>query len=132
MIRNGKATMIGKQPNPCRWVAASDYAQMVVNAYQRPETWGKTFYVFGPEQHTMTDLLVKYCQRRHPEIKKVSSVPLGIIKLMAILSGKKEFKSAASMFGYFEKVKEMGDPTETNILLGKPQTTFNDWLDSKR
>jgi uncharacterized protein YbjT (DUF2867 family) len=131
MIRNGKATMIGKQPNPYRWVAAADYAQMVANAYQKPEAWRRIFYVFGPEQYRMTDLLVIYCQRRHPEIKKVSSVPLGLIKLIAFLTGKHELKSAASMFDYFEKVKEMGDPTEANILLGKPQTTFDKWLDSK-
>jgi len=131
MIRNGKATMIGKQPHPYHWVAADDYAQMVANAYQKPEAWCKIFYIFGPKHHTMADLLVDYCKRRFPEIKKVSYIPLGIIRLIAIISGNSVLKSAASMFGYFEKVKEMGDPTEASNLLGKPQTTYDDWLAKK-
>ena len=46
-------------------------------------------------------------------------------------SGNKGLKEAASLFGYFEKVKEMGNPDETNRLLGMPTTTFEDWVHSK-
>ena len=79
----------------------------------------------------MKDLLEKYCQHRYPEIKKVSSVPVGMIKIIAILTGNKGLKDAASLFAYFEKVGEMGNPEETNILLGKPETTFEEWIRSK-
>ncbi|MBP7510193.1 MAG: hypothetical protein KA807_20450 [Prolixibacteraceae bacterium] len=38
---------------------------------------------------------------------------------------------AASLFGYFEKVKELGNPDETNCLLSKPTTTFENWVQLK-
>jgi len=128
MVRDGKAMMLGKQPNPCHWVAANDYAQMVATAYKLPEAKNKIFFIHGPVQCLMTDLLEKYCKRRYPEIRKVSTVPLGMIKMIAILTGNKELKNAASLFAYFEKVKEMGNPAETNKLLGTPETTFEKWM----
>ena len=131
MLRNGKAVLIGKQPNSYHWVAADDYAQQLVCAYQKDTAWNNVFYVFGPEPHLMKDLLEIYCKSCYPEIKKVQSIPLLLMKIIALLSGKKELKSAVSMFAYFEKVKEMGNADETNILLGKPQTTFKKWLETK-
>jgi uncharacterized protein YbjT (DUF2867 family) len=128
MVRDGKAMMLGRQPNPSHWVAASDFARMVATAYRKPEARNKIFFIFGPELYLMKDLLEEYCKERYPEIKKVTTIPLGMVRIMAILSGNKEFKDAAAMFAYFEKVKEMGDPDETNRLLGKPETTFEQWL----
>jgi len=129
MVRDGKAFLMGKQLNPYHWVAAEDYASQLVNAYQKDVVRNKAFYVFGPEEYVMKDLLEKYCKNRFPEIKKVSSIPIWMIKIIAILSGNKELQNAVSMFAYFEKVKEAGNANETNNLLGKPQTTFNKWLE---
>jgi uncharacterized protein YbjT (DUF2867 family) len=131
MIRDGKAMVLGKQPNPCHWVAADDYGKMVANAYIKTDTKNKIFFVFGPEQYLMKDLLEKYCKHHFPEIKKVSTIPLWMVRMIAILTGNKEMKNAASLFAYFEKVKELGDPDETNILLGKPEITFEQWINSK-
>jgi uncharacterized protein YbjT (DUF2867 family) len=131
MIRNGKATQLGKQPNPSHWVAADDYARMVATAYKKPEAKNKIFFIFGPEKYLMKDLLEKYCKYRYPEIKKVSIIPIWMIKIIANLTGNKELKDAASLFAYFEKVNELGNPDETNKLLGKPETTFEQWIHSK-
>lgn len=62
--------MIGKQPHPYRWVAADDYARMVVTAYGKPDARNHIFHVFGPEYHRMHDLLVNYVNTVYPEIKK--------------------------------------------------------------
>ena len=131
MIREGKAMMLGKQPYPSHWIAAGDFARMVVSAYKNPDARNKIFFVFGQEQYLMKDLLEKYCQVRYPEIKKVSIVPIWMAKFIAIITGNKGLKEAASLFGYFEKVKELGIPDETNALLGKPITTFENWVQSK-
>jgi uncharacterized protein YbjT (DUF2867 family) len=128
MIRDGKAMMLGKQPYPSHWIAADDYAKMVATAYTKPEAKNKIYFVHGPEQYLMKDLLEKYCKNSFPDIKKVSSVPIWMIKIIAMLSGNQELKNAASLFSYFEKVKEMGNPDETNNLLGKPETTFEKWM----
>jgi len=131
MIREGKAMMLGKQPYPSHWIAAGDFARMVVSAYKNPDARNKIFFVFGQEQYLMKDLLEKYCQVRYPEIKKVSIVPIWMAKFIAIITGNKGLKEAASLFGYFEKVKELGNPDETNTLLGNPITTFENWVNSK-
>lgn len=128
MIRDGKAMLLGKQPNPSHWVAADDLARMVVTAYRKPEAKNKIFFIFGPEPHLMKDLLEKYCRLRYPEIKKVSSVPIWMMKIIATLTGNKELKGVASLFAYFEKVNELGNPDETNAILGKPLTTFENWI----
>lgn len=128
MVRDGKAMMLGKQPNPYRWVAARDYATMVAKAYQLPEAKNQIFYVFGPEYHKMRDLLVAYVHELYPGIKKVSDVPLWMMKVIGLVSGKKEMREVAALYGYFEKASEQGDPGFTNQLLGKPETTFRDWI----
>jgi len=131
MIRDGKAMLLGKQPNPSHWVAADDLARMVATAYGKPEAKNKIFFIFGPEQHLMKDLLEKYCKLRYPEIKKVSSVPIWMMKMIGLLTGNKQLKGVASLFAYFEKVNELGNPDETNALLGKPIITFENWIQSK-
>jgi uncharacterized protein YbjT (DUF2867 family) len=131
MVRDGKAMLLGKQPNKAHWIAADDFARMVTIAYKKPEAKNKIFFIIGSEEYLMKDLLEEYCKHRYPEIKKVSTVPIGIIKMIAILTGNKELKNAASLFGYFEKVKEMGNPDETNELLGKPTITFEKWISSR-
>jgi len=131
MIRDGKAMLLGKQPNPSHWVAANDLARMVATAYGKPEAKNKIFFIFGPEQHLMKDLLEKYCKLRYPEIKKVSSVPIWMMKMIGLLTGNKQLKGVTSLFAYFEKVNELGNPDVTNALLGKPIITFENWIQSK-
>ena len=41
MVRNGKAIIIGKQPNPSHWVAADDFARMIATAYKKSEALNK-------------------------------------------------------------------------------------------
>jgi uncharacterized protein YbjT (DUF2867 family) len=131
MIRDGKAMMIGKQPNPSHWVSADDLARMVVTAFGKPEAKNKIFFVFGPEQYLMKDLLEKYCKIRYPEIKKVSAFPIWMMRMTGLITGNKQLKGVTSLFAYFEKVNELGNPEETNALLGKPVITFQNWIQSK-
>ena len=132
MIRNGKASIIGKQPNPFHWLAADDFARMISTAYKKSEALNKVFYILGPEPFLMKKLLKRYCSENFAGIKKVSSIPLGMIKIIAMLSRNKQLKFAAEMFAYFEKVKEVCDTKETNLLLGKPEITFDNWLLNKK
>jgi uncharacterized protein YbjT (DUF2867 family) len=128
MVRDGKAMMLGKQPNPSHWVAANDLGRMVATAYNKPDAKNKIFFIFGPEVYRMKELLEMYCKERYPEIKKVSAVPIWMIKTIAIFTHNKGLKDAASLFSYFEKVNEAGNPSEANLILGKPETTFENWI----
>ncbi|OFX84155.1 MAG: hypothetical protein A2W99_00045 [Bacteroidetes bacterium GWF2_33_16] len=128
MVRNGKAIIIGKQPNPSHWVAADDFARMIATAYKKSEALNKIFYIIGPETFLMKELLERYIQENFAAIKKVSSVPIGMIKIIAMLTCNKQLRNAAELFAYFEKVKEVRNTDETNLLLGKPEITFDQWL----
>lgn len=41
-------------------------------------------------------------------------------------------KFGADLAAYFDRVGELGDPSEANDLLGAPTTTLDDWLEQKR
>jgi len=131
MVRDGKDMLISKQPNQAHWITADDFARMVAITYKKPEAKNKIFFVIGSEEYLIKDLLEEYCKHLYPEIKKVSTFPIGIIKMIAILTGNKDKKNDASLFGYFEKVKEMSNPDKTNELLGRPIITFEKWVSSK-
>jgi uncharacterized protein YbjT (DUF2867 family) len=128
MVRNGKAMMMGKQPMPFHWAAADDLGRMVAAAYLKPESANKIFYIHGPKAYLFKDILTEYCNKRHPEIKKISSTPFGVLKLIGFMTGNIMLKDAVKMFQYFEKTKELGDPTEANEILGKPKITLEEWL----
>ncbi|MFC2123995.1 hypothetical protein ACFLU5_04215, partial [Bacteroidota bacterium] len=55
-----------------------------------------------------------------------------IMKIIATLTGKKELKNAALLFSYFHKVKETGSSENTDKILGKPETTFQKWIDARK
>lgn len=132
MIRGGKAMMIGKLPHPFHWMAAEDYGKMVAAAYGKPEARNRVFCLYGQESYRMRDLLVKYIAAAHPEIKKVTDIPVWMMKLIGFISGRRETKGAAALFSYFEKARELGDPAEANALLGEPGITFEKWVAKRK
>jgi hypothetical protein len=77
----------------------------------------------------MQEALLRYCTKFHPEIKQVSSMPFWLVNLLAAFTRNQELKGAAAMMSYFEKVGEMGDPTEANDLFGAPEITLDRWLE---
>lgn len=128
MIRNGKAAMIGKKPRKFSWAAAEDLGIMITNAYKKEETRNKIFYIHGPEKYKMDDLLKAYVKHLKLENQTVKPAPIAMLKLIAFITGNKMLKIATSLFAYFEKVDELGDPRLANELLDAPNTTFEEWL----
>ena len=101
---------------------------MVSTAFQREEAAQKRFFLHGPESIGFAEALQRYCAALHPEIEKVSNMPIWMAKLMATILRSSELKSAATLMAYFEKVPEGGDPSEANRILGAPVITLDDWL----
>jgi uncharacterized protein YbjT (DUF2867 family) len=69
MVRKGKASILGQQQNPYHWVAADDFGRVVANAYLRKELENRIYYVYGPDKALMMEMLERYCEVFHPEIK---------------------------------------------------------------
>ena len=132
MIRNGKATMIGNQPNLYHWVAADDFGRMVAEAYLHKEAANQTFYVYGSESFLMKELLEKYCNAVYPEIKKVSVAPIPLLKFIAILTGNLELRQACKLFSYFQNVKEPEITSGIDGLQTKPEISFEKWIEMQK
>jgi uncharacterized protein YbjT (DUF2867 family) len=131
-VRNGKASVLGNLTDRYHWVAADDLGTIVANAYTTAGAENMIYYVYGPERYTMKEMLEKYCRALHPEIKTVGETPLLPLKIIAFLTRNRQLKFAASLFSYFEKVKEPEVPEADLALLGRPETDFDTWARSKR
>jgi uncharacterized protein YbjT (DUF2867 family) len=126
-VRDGKATLMGRQPHAWRWIAAADYAAMVVRALETPAAAGKVLQVRGPQALTMEAALEVYRRARAPEAKAMTA-PFWLLQIIALLPGNRELRRVGlPLMRYFAKVPEAGDATETDALLGKPATTLDAW-----
>lgn len=126
-VRDGRAAIVGKKPTPYHWLAADDYAEMVTAVYTKNTAANQTLTLHGPEAISMMDALTGYCAAVYPDIKP-SAMPFWLAKVLAALMRSEDMKTAVNLFAYFEKIGELGDPTEANNLLGAPTTTMNKWL----
>jgi uncharacterized protein YbjT (DUF2867 family) len=132
-VNQGRAAVFGKQPYPYHWVAAEDVARMVSTAYLSEEGANKRFRVLGPEAIQMHEALRRYCAVFHPEIKKATTMPFWLVRLMATLTRDQGLKGAGELLSYFEKVGErtsnLGDDS---CILGAPTITLDQWLERRK
>jgi len=127
LVRGGRAIIMGSQPAPWRWLAASDYAAMVARAFVTGAARDKTLVVFGPEPWTMEAALERYRSVCVPEAK-LTRIPFWVLSLMALAPGRSELRRhGLPMMRYFSQVREAGDPAEADALLGTPATTLEAW-----
>lgn len=130
-VVQGRASILGKQPCPYHWVAASDLARMVSTSYGLPEAANCRFIVLGPEAIRMDEALRRYIAVFHPDIKQVSTMPFWLVRLLSTITGKQDLKAAGELMSYFEKVGEGSCPADANGISGAPTTTFDMWLENR-
>lgn len=132
-VVKGRATVLGKQPYPYRWVAADDFAKMVSTAFGLAEAANQRFLVFGPEAIRMREALRRYCAVFHPDIQRVGRTPIWLVKLLATVTGDQGLRGAGELMSYFDKVGENGDPpSRNNGILRPPAMTLDLWLEMRR
>ena len=127
-VRNGKASVLGRLTEQYHWVSADDMGLMVAGAYASEGAGNGIYYVYGPERYTMQEMLEKYCHALHPEIESVTVTPLFPLKVIAFMTGNRKLRFAASLFSYFEKVKEPLVPEADLAVPWRPQTDFDAWV----
>jgi uncharacterized protein YbjT (DUF2867 family) len=130
--RGGKPVMIGAQPLPVHFFSGADFARMISVAYRKEDAANKRFYIYGPEAMTMKEALERYCRVFHPEVEKVSVMPIWLAKLMGALTRNETMKFAADLMAYFDKTAEVGDSSEANAILGAPATTLDAWMKARK
>jgi uncharacterized protein YbjT (DUF2867 family) len=131
-IKSNKAFIFGKQPNLYHFIAAEDYAKMVLTSYQKDEAKNKRFIVHGKEGFLFKQALEIYIREIHPSIKSVSVIPYLIAKLIAVITSKKEMKEVVDLMQFFEKVGELGNPQETYKILGIPEINLEKWIKEQK
>ena len=125
-IQQGKALVLGDQPNAYSWLAASDFAQQVTHAFQSDEAKNICFYNGGPEKLTMTEALAKFCSICYPDLSP-EKLSFGMAKMLSNLPGMSALKLAIPFFEYFSTNVEDIDTTEADRILGKNNTTVEQW-----
>jgi hypothetical protein len=104
---------------------------MVSTAYGLGEEATGRFIVHGPEAIRMDEALRRYCAVFHPDIKKVTSMPFWLVRMLATFTGNRELKGAGELMSYFEKVGEGSKSPKVNDVLGAPTTTLGLWLQKR-
>jgi uncharacterized protein YbjT (DUF2867 family) len=130
-IQDGRAAILGRQPMKIHWLAASDYAEQVANAFKNESSANKCLYNLGPEKLTMVEALQRYCDKFHPGVK-AKEISFWLTKLLALLTGNKKLNLAIPFFEYFSEQDEDVDGSVADSLLGPNRTTINQWLESQK
>ena len=129
-FKNGKAFIPGNNTNAYPWLCADDYAQLVSKAMMTNVADNNILPVAGPKRYTMEEAITKYGRSIHPDMVP-QKIPLGVMKIIGTITFNFQMKNTASLLSYFEKVKEDNNMEITSGLLGKPETTLDQWLESK-
>lgn len=120
------AIIIGRNPPALHFFASADFGRMVAASYKDNRAFGKRLFVHGPEAITLPAALERFISTCHPQLKVVR-MKLWQAQLFAQLTGRERLKDATQLISYFDKVGELGDPNEANILYGAPTITLEEW-----
>ncbi|MCX6068505.1 MAG: NAD(P)H-binding protein, partial [Chloroflexi bacterium] len=126
-VREGRATVFGKQKQPYYFLSLADFARAVSKSYQAEAAANKTFVINGPKAILMTDALQNYCDAVHPGVK-AASMPIWFGKLLAMMLRSAEMKDFVEMMAYFEKSPKVTAPNGAEKVLGASSTTLEEWL----
>jgi uncharacterized protein YbjT (DUF2867 family) len=131
-VKERMAVCFGKGDTKLHFLAVSDFAAMVAKAFATDETQDQSYRILGPEAISLYDAIDRCRAVLHPHIRKVTTLPFWVAKLAATFRRSDEMKFAVDLVRYFEQVQEGEMPQEVVTILGKPQTTLDQWLKLKK
>jgi len=127
-IHGAKGTVIvGRNPPALHFFAAEDFGRMVAASYADDRALGKRLFVHGPEAITLPEALIRFYRARHAELK-IMTLRLWQAKLIAKLTGREGLTYVTRLIDYFDRVGELGDPSEANAMFGPPSITLDEWF----
>lgn len=130
-VRDGRATVFGKQKQPYYFLAVADFARAVSKSYQTEEAVNKTFVVNGPKAMLMQDALQQYCDVAHPGVK-AATMPTWFGNLLAAMMKSDSMKDFVKMMAYFEKSPKVTAPNGADKVPGASGTTLEAWLKTQK
>lgn len=124
---NRGAIIIGRNPPELHFFAAADFGRIVARSYDDERALGKRLFIHGPDGVKLPDALERFYAVCHPQLR-VIRMKLWHARLVARLTRRPELTYVTKLIDYFDRVGELGDPTEANALLGAPSTTLAEWF----
>jgi uncharacterized protein YbjT (DUF2867 family) len=129
-VKPDRAVVIeGRNPPGLHFFTGADFGRMVATAYEDDRALGKRLYIHGPEAITLPDALRRFFKGCHPDLK-VTRLKLWQAKVIAKLTGRMTY--VTQLIGFFDKIGELGNPTEANALFGAPTTTLSEWIEERK
>jgi uncharacterized protein YbjT (DUF2867 family) len=125
MRRGNDINIAGKAQHPMWYIAADDYAQMVVKSIQMPAAANRIYVAQGPESLFPEQLVRRFVSAYTRERLSVKSAPLGILTFFGFFSRPMAF--TAKLLDALNRFPEAFDATEAWNELGKPSTTIEDF-----
>jgi uncharacterized protein YbjT (DUF2867 family) len=109
-------------------LAAGDYARMVSRWYQSAPPVNRELAVYGPQAVEFHDAVRRYCAAAHPG-SRVYSLPVWAASLLGGVTRNAFTRTTARVLRMYQN-GEPGDPSTAHAAdaLGKPSTSFDDWL----
>lgn len=113
----------GKQSSPIYWIAGQDYAMQVIAALRQASTVGNhVFTVQGPEALTFREAIRRYIHGTKDGLLSLS-LPLWVLRIGGLFDIHTRFNY--EVMRYYNYRQEVFEATETWALLGKPETTMD-------
>jgi uncharacterized protein YbjT (DUF2867 family) len=130
-LEQGNHIRVSWVTQPYHYLAAADYAAMVVKAFQLPAAPNKRFEVYGPEPIPAERATRDFVAIARPGTR-ISSFPMWLSTIYMFLIRHKNRQYALRIGRMYQKHGEPGDPSQADLSLGRPTTTFREWCEAQR
>lgn len=121
-LRSNTAFLMGRQPEPVSWIAASDVARAAVASFDRDITG--THELAGPDTATFDSAYEVLGRARGVDIRVVH-LPLGGMRAAGRLAP--PLRELSGMFALFEDAGYEGDPAPLREVFGSEALTIEQW-----
>ncbi len=123
--KGNKINLAGTSKYPMYLIAGADYGKQVVKAFQNDD--GNNEYVVqGQEKYNADDAAKLFADNYNKNKIKVVKFPLVVLKFLGRLSNK--FNYASNIIDAMNNYPEKFEAEKTWQDLGKPQTTFMEYI----
>jgi uncharacterized protein YbjT (DUF2867 family) len=129
-ISENKILVVGKSKHPNWLIAADDYAKMAIKAIETLESdENKEYIIQGPEGFTLDKAAALFSRSYTRSSLKINNYPLFIVKFAGLFNRK--YNYGARIMEAMNNYPESFQSEDVWQELGKPITTFNDFIQSR-
>ena len=123
----GRAFLIGRQPNPWRWIHTADIARYASKSFQTAQAVNRRFSVLGKDAMSIPKAVEAFNRVHFPGAKSPKGMPFAMARILALFIGA-NFRLVVDIFKYFDTHTERIDDGETIAILGSPRVGLHEFI----